>query len=221
MKKLLFSFIVWCFYTKIFGQSILLQPGGAYPHTFKSNIPYWGDISTTQPNAEQVYYVSAPSTGTTNLGTPIGSLYGTPTSFSMNGSTNLSLRTVGLDRLFINNQGKVGINTITPATQLEVNGFTKLGSDAPKIKVKKITGITPSTQGGRSTYLYGLLMEKVIAIYAKVSIPPYSMFPGYKFFPNNEFYTYIDNNQLWIETMPGNSADILNKTVTFFIIYEE
>lgn len=46
---------------------------------------------------------------------------------------------------------RVGIGTSTPAATLEVNGYTKLGSDAPAapaIKMIKLTGTTAATQGG-------------------------------------------------------------------------
>src|SRR6185503_16191605 len=39
----------------------------------------------------------------------------------------------------IKGTGKVGINTSTPQAELEVNGYTKMGSSAPKIQMKKLT----------------------------------------------------------------------------------
>jgi hypothetical protein len=39
----------------------------------------------------------------------------------------------------------VGIGTTNPNATLEVNGFSKLGADAPAIKVKKLTGTTANT----------------------------------------------------------------------------
>ncbi|HRD06360.1 MAG TPA: hypothetical protein PK037_02305, partial [Saprospiraceae bacterium] len=41
------------------------------------------------------------------------------------------------------NNGNIGLGTMAPTTKLEVNGYTKLGSDAPAIKIKKLTGTMP------------------------------------------------------------------------------
>ena len=55
---------------------------------------------------------------------------------------NFYSRGLGADILSIRGDGRVGIRTTSPSAELEVNGYTKLGSDAPKIKMKKLTGTT-------------------------------------------------------------------------------
>ena len=40
--------------------------------------------------------------------------------------------------MYFNNVGYIGVNTTAPQAALDINGFTKLGSDAPKIKFKKL-----------------------------------------------------------------------------------
>jgi hypothetical protein len=60
--------------------------------------------------------------------------------------------------------GKVGIGTTIPATTLEVNGYTKLGSDAPSIKVKKFTGTTAATESGFVIIAHGLDNSKILSV---------------------------------------------------------
>jgi hypothetical protein len=62
---------------------------------------------------------------------------------------SLEFRTNGNStKMVVRQNGNVGIGTNNPAALLEVNGYTKLGSDAPSIKVKKITSISAPTEGG-------------------------------------------------------------------------
>ena len=58
---------------------------------------------------------------------------------------------IGQNAVWIDpSNNNVGIGSGTPAAKLEVNGYTKLGSDAPAIRVKKLTGTTPASRQRRS-----------------------------------------------------------------------
>jgi hypothetical protein len=133
------------------------------------------------------------------------------------------LRTNGnVDRVAINNQGNVGIGTNTPTTKLEVNGFTKLGSDAPAVKMKKYTGTTAATQGGSVDLVHGLTTSKILSVTVLIEyqsgiwIPTsYSNVPGY----SANFLVNATAVRVINET--GNSASILNKPMKILITYEE
>lgn len=79
----------------------------------------------------------------------------------------------GLERIVINpGTGNMGIGTLSsPAldAKLVVNGFTRLGTDAPKIKMKKLTVTTGANQGSSVDVLHGLDFTKIIAIDAIIN----------------------------------------------------
>jgi len=105
-----------------------------------------------------------------------------------------------------------------------VNGFTKLGNDAPAIKTKKITGTTPSTVLTLGSYPHGLTKSKILGYQMIVEsgadnilIPPNN---GDHPTDLHYYFTYIDNTNLTI--YPGSSATtILGKPFRAIITYEE
>jgi hypothetical protein len=122
------------------------------------------------------------------------------------------------------NGGKVGIGTTAPPTaSLEVNGYTKLGSNSPSIKVKMLTGTTSAIEGGQAAIAHGLDDSKIISVSVLVSASGYLYpagffldgYPGYQF----NWLEYYGN--IIIINAPGNSASILSKPVKILITYEE
>jgi hypothetical protein len=118
--------------------------------------------------------------------------------------------------------GNIGVGTTTPSTKLEVNGFTKMGTDAPAIKVKKLTGTTAATDGGDVNIPHGLVRSKILSVSVLVEsdintyIPPSSTYiSGVEY----NFDVYI--NTIWIYNIPGNSGNILSRTFKVLITYEE
>ena len=132
------------------------------------------------------------------------------------GITDPNLRTLNLTG------GKVGVGTIFPTTKLDVNGFTKLGNDAPAIKVKKLIGTTSDVEGGFTSVIHGLNFAKILSVSVLVN------FDGTQYFPPNLgpggeslFTYYIDINQVVILNSPTNSDNILSKQVKILVTYEE
>lgn len=116
----------------------------------------------------------------------------------------------------------VGIGVSSPTSTLEVNGFSKLGSNAPAIKTLKLNGITPSVAGGYNEILLSVSPAKIISISVMVEYAPNQFIPaGFKGFPGFEFYYYINAlNRLGIQLMSGNSAAAVNLPYKVFIVYE-
>lgn len=136
--------------------------------------------------------------------------------------SNGSVATVN-ERMRINHNGNVGIGTSDPSAKLEVNGFTMLGEDAPKIKVKKFTGTTASTQGAFTTIITGIPIGKIISVDVLVESAnnvyyhhSYTQFAGLEF----NFYTNTSGN-ITLYNVTGNSGSILSKNYKALITYEE
>ncbi|CAH0995363.1 hypothetical protein EMA8858_01484 [Emticicia aquatica] len=137
-------------------------------------------------------------------------------------NNSLIFGTNALKRMTIAANGNVGINTELPNAQLDVNGFTKLGSDAPKIKLKKLTGTTKNFEGGNTLFLHELTPSKIIAINVLVEYSLDSTIPhGYTISNGYEFHFFQVSQYIVITTKTGNSSNILGKPIKILITYEE
>lgn len=126
-------------------------------------------------------------------------------------------------------------NGTTPILDLKGNGnvqhagFTKLGSDAPSIKVKKYIGNTASADGGTIEILHGLGNDKIVSMDLMVNYSgaayieeDYVAAAGYEC---NLFVGLGTINFLQpvikITNKAGNSANVLNKPYKLIVTYEE
>ena len=146
------------------------------------------------------------------------------------GSNRLGLFTGFAERLTVLPSGNIGVNKSSPTASLDVNGFTRLGSEAeaaPKIKTKIITGTTALNEDDRAGFAHGLNPSSIIAVnilvnsatFSGMKVPPNWSSP----FPSGHEYQYhlsLDGIII-IRNMPGNSFQILNSPVTIFITYTE
>lgn len=110
----------------------------------------------------------------------------------------------------------------TAAGNFESDNYTKLGSDAPAIKVKELTGTTGASQGADTEFEHGLSGNKIISITAVVrhnangGIPPdYQKYPGY------QYSVVFEANHVYLQLSAANSDNILSKPVSVFITYKE
>ncbi len=103
------------------------------------------------------------------------------------------------------------------------NGFTKLGSSAPSIKVLKFIGTTNAAQGGTATIAHGLTNSKILSVtvlveYATGNFVPHSYI---RFNNGYQFDFYIENTNIGIVNHPTNSVNILSKPYKIMVTYEE
>lgn len=119
--------------------------------------------------------------------------------------------------------GNVGIKTVSePTSALEVNGFTKLGSDAPAIKVKKLTGTSSALQGGTSSVPHGLTASKILNVSVILDFGTNTFIPSsYNYNTGYEFDWYSDATNIIVVNKSNNSGSILSKPFKILITYEE
>lgn len=126
-----------------------------------------------------------------------------------------------LNVMFTELYSRISILETNKRAELEVNGYTMLGSDAPSIKMKKLTGTTPA-EGASVTIVHGLDKSKIIGAQVLVNndtgnrIPP-----NFTSVVNHEFDFFIDTTNVHIYCIAANSANINGNAVTVLITYEE
>lgn len=135
-------------------------------------------------------------------------------------SENTNFASTGVNQFLIRASGGVGIGTNSPGAALDVNGATKLGSGAPAIMMKKLTGTTASSDGGSVSIAHGVDASKILSIEVMVEwttssyIPPRYPVSGY------EFYWGSGGANINVINVSGNSGSILSKPIKILITYE-
>jgi hypothetical protein len=119
------------------------------------------------------------------------------------------------------------ITDINISGNLSVAGFSKVGDAAPKIKCKKLTGTTSSTEGGASGVLHGLTQSKIISFtviiqFDSTTIMPLNYNPGTGGNQGFEAHAYLSTgNTVTVVNHATNSENILSKPYIVTIWYEE
>jgi hypothetical protein len=112
----------------------------------------------------------------------------------------------------------------------DISGYTRLGKateNAPRIKIKKFTGISSSSQTSFTDVTHGLDREKIIGVQVILKLPGYvDIGPGYSDIDpgvgDNYLYQFqILNTVIRIANAPGRSANILSKNFVVLVTYEE
>jgi hypothetical protein len=122
------------------------------------------------------------------------------------------------------NAGNIGIGLgfSEPTAALHIGGFTKLGTDAPAIKVKKFTATTGSSQGGIVQIAHGLTSSKILNINVLVEYSTDDYVPSsYESVVGFEFEWVHENGIVFVKNISGNSSQILSKPIKVLITYEE
>lgn len=101
---------------------------------------------------------------------------------------------------------------------------TRLGSDAPSLRIKKLTGTTSGTAGATTSIAHGLTGANIRGIIVEVrpaADPTQGFPPGVSFAsPNRQYEAFFGGSNIAITTHPTNSSAILSSSFTVLVIYE-
>jgi hypothetical protein len=103
-----------------------------------------------------------------------------------------------------------------------VDGFTKLGSDSPEIKMKKLTGTTAATQGSGVNIPHGITDLKILSLRVMINYSGNATVPdGFNKDSGFECNAYVDGiGNIRVENKAANSVNILSKPFTILVTYE-
>ena len=105
---------------------------------------------------------------------------------------------------------------------LVAEGYSKLGEDSPKIKIKKLTGVTSDVEGGTVDISHGLSGDKILSITSKLyHQPSYGIPAEFTGFEGFQYSLWHDSTDIKIINSSTNSANILSKNFSVTIMYEE
>jgi hypothetical protein len=168
-------------------------------------------VNTGWANSHRCKLVSL-SDYRTVAGTPVAAV--APTNHA--GLSGLELAGAGVTWGHVNDQAQ------TIAGNKTLSGFTVLGA-GPAIKIKTLSGTTPSTQGASVTIAHGLTFNKIISCTVLVIQGGGSLLVPHSYLNSagNQFDYYIDTTNVQINTVASNSSNIVSRTITVTIIYEE
>ena len=124
----------------------------------------------------------------------------------------------GSNYLNITNAASTFIGAMT------VNGFTKIGSTAPAIKMKKLTGTTPAVEGNSVTIAHGLTGSKILAVDVLVGYSSNvnnGMPPNYTRVAGYEYFAYQTTSGIVVYLSATNSERVLSDSIRILITYEE
>ena len=104
-----------------------------------------------------------------------------------------------------------------------VTGYTNLGSAAPKIKQKKLTGTTSINAGETVTITHGLTMSKILNYVVLVTSTDGRLVKENANTTSSPLYfysTFVDSNNISV-TLGGSALYVKGSSFTVLITYEE
>ena len=147
------------------------------------------------------------------------------------GATTLStLGVTGATTLSTLTAGATSVSTLSASglasfgNDVDVSGYTELGSTAPSIKMKKLTGVTGSSEGDNTNITHGLDSTKILNVDVIVRYDTddargikrqYKAVAGYK------YDYYIHESYIVVMLDDTKSENILSKNITVLLTYEE
>lgn len=103
-----------------------------------------------------------------------------------------------------------------------VTGYTRLGTGAPYIRQKKLTGTSPAAEGGTVSIAHGLTASKILSVTATIQDSNWSDYrlPGDRYATDCEYYLSITSSSITVALSGTNSGYLLSRPVKILITYE-
>jgi len=128
------------------------------------------------------------------------------------------------DMLTLTTDGRLGVGTTAPTTQLEVNGGSKLGgASAPAIKMLKFTGNLAATQGQSVVIVTGVPVAKMLAVQVMVDYTGNNNWMPASYTDAQYWVKWYSSNPdaIILECVAGHSAGIVGLPYRVVLTYEE
>lgn len=103
----------------------------------------------------------------------------------------------------------------------ETKKFSKLGEDAPRVKMKELSGTTANLSGGMAEIAHGLTLSKILSVSIFVSDMYGSDIPPGLSFSSARYEYYLIANHVRIQNIAGTDTQILGRPVRILITYKE
>lgn len=124
----------------------------------------------------------------------------------------------------ITGTGNAGFGTNTPAAKVEVNGFTKLGSDAPAIKMKELSLTTSSVASGLASEAHGLSIANILSVTVLVeATSTFLVPPSYEADAKLKYTFFVNNLSVFVVNQSSDCSTgthICSKPVRVLITYK-
>lgn len=129
--------------------------------------------------------------------------------------------------LYVGNEGAMIQGSLSVVLNSIISGYTKLGdlSSTPSIKTATVTGTTASSQGNQVFVNHNIpTPTKIILMHTFVDLGSGTniyITPGYRYSTGYEFSQRVNNTQIVISNVTGNSGNILSLAFKTFLIYQQ
>lgn len=102
-------------------------------------------------------------------------------------------------------------------------GYTRLGTGAPAIKMKKLTGTSPAAEGGTVSITHGLTASKILAVTATIQDSNWNDYrlPGDRYAADCEYYLSISATGITVALSATNSGYLLSRPIKIIVTYEQ
>jgi Head domain of trimeric autotransporter adhesin len=135
---------------------------------------------------------------------------------------SVHLTTQNIPRLTVKSNGNVGIGTSTPQAALDVAGYTVLGEQSAKIKMKKSSFFTNAFDGGISNIALGFGSEKVLEVSIMIEAASGVFYPlNYTAQAGYQVQYKLEGNAIQLRNIAGNCSNVLGKPIKINVTYEE